>query len=72
MGGGRRFEGYFADGFGERYASGGYTAVGTSANGYAASSSKPYELVERAGERVVVPEGVAYGMKGSGTEEDGR
>jgi hypothetical protein len=38
---------------------------------YAASSSKPYELVGRAGEWDVVPEGVAYGVKGSGTEEDG-
>ncbi|KAF7328535.1 hypothetical protein MVEN_02541000 [Mycena venus] len=64
-------EGYFGDGFGERYARGGYTAAGTSANEYAASSSKPYELVERAGGWDVVPDGAAYGVKGSETEEDG-
>ncbi|KAJ7934177.1 hypothetical protein B0H13DRAFT_2305900 [Mycena leptocephala] len=55
----------------ERRIYGGYTAVGTSANRYATSSSTPYELVERAGEWDVVPEGVAYGVKGSRTEEGG-
>jgi hypothetical protein len=41
-------EGYFANGFRERYASGRYTAVETRASGYAASSSEPYGLVGRA------------------------
>jgi hypothetical protein len=62
---------YFGNGFGERYASGAYTAAGTSANEYAASNSKPYELIERAGGWDGVPEGAAYGVKGSDTEEDG-
>jgi hypothetical protein len=55
----------------ERCASGGYMAMGTSANGYAASSREPYELVECVDEWDVVPVGVAYGVKGSGTEEEG-
>ncbi|KAJ7864538.1 hypothetical protein B0H13DRAFT_2353643 [Mycena leptocephala] len=55
----------------KRYASGAYTAAGTSANEYAASNSKPYELIERAGGWDGVPEGAAYGVKGSDTEEDG-
>ncbi|KAJ7353583.1 hypothetical protein DFH08DRAFT_1077690 [Mycena albidolilacea] len=46
-------------------------ALGTSANGHAASSSKPYELVERAREWDVVPEGVVYGVKRSRMEGDG-
>ncbi|KAF7325281.1 hypothetical protein MVEN_02639900 [Mycena venus] len=64
-------EGYFGDGFGERYARGGYTAAGTSANEYAASISKPYETIEHVGGWDIVPDGAAYGVKGSETEEDG-
>ncbi|KAJ7328505.1 hypothetical protein DFH08DRAFT_967624 [Mycena albidolilacea] len=36
-----------------------------------ASTSKPYEIVERARGWDVVPDGVSYGVKGSETEEEG-
>ncbi|KAF7344071.1 hypothetical protein MVEN_01696700 [Mycena venus] len=60
------------NGFGEKYTCGGYmAAASTSAEAYSASTSKPYEIAECAGGWNVVPEGGAYGVKGSETEEDG-
>ncbi|KAF7336205.1 hypothetical protein MVEN_02168300 [Mycena venus] len=58
--------------FGGKYARSGYTAAAsTSAEMYTASTSKPYEIVERAGGWDIVPEVGACGVKGSETEEDG-